>query len=127
MYVPIEVNSPITVKRNINIQKGLTNNFPEIVFEIHDCCRYFDLGDECTLSAAVTNSYLESVKFSGDLSLFNPHRGQILCKLNYEDFTETGINTLTVKCVCKDKTISFQTTIFVQSVSSGLADILGKD
>ena len=127
IYVPIDIKFPIDTKRSINIQKGITNNFPEIVFELHDCCRYFDLGDNCTLSAAVTNTDLESVRFSGELSIMNPHRGQILCKLNYQDFTEMGLNTLTVRCVCDNATVSFQTTVFVESILPNILECLGKD
>ena len=127
IYVPVDVRAPIKVKKSINIQKGITNNFPEIVFELHDCCKYFDLGDNCTLSAAVTNTDLESVKFSGGLSIMNPHRGQILCSLNYADFSETGINTLTVRCNTGTETVSFQTTVFVQSILPNILDCLGKD
>jgi hypothetical protein len=124
IYVPIDIRGPISVKKVINIQKGITNNYPEIVFELHSSHEYVDLGDFCELSAAVTNTDLQSVKFSGELDIMNPHRGQILCKLNYKDFSETGINTLTVLCNCADFTVSFQTTIFVQSVSSSLLDCL---
>jgi hypothetical protein len=123
-YVPVEINGPIAVKRNINIQKGLTNNFPEIVFELHDKHNYVDLGDFCELSAAVTNTDLETVSFSGDIYIMNPHRGQIICKLNYADFSETGLNTLTVLCKCDNFNISFQTTIFVQSINDGILSYL---
>lgn len=124
IYVPVDIRGPIDVKKSINIQSGITNNYPEIVFEIHSDYAYVDLGDDCMLSAAVTNTDLESVVFSGELSIMNPHRGQILCKLNYADFSETGINTLTVRCNCADFDISFQTTIFVQSVSKSVKEVL---
>ena len=123
IYVPLDVREPIKVKKSITIQKGLTNNFPEIVFELHDGCRYFDLGDNCLLYATVTNTDLETVSFSGDIYIMNPHRGQIICRLKYADFSETGINTLTVLCECGDFDYSFQTTIFVESVHE---DILSK-
>jgi hypothetical protein len=124
IYVPVDIRGPIAVKKSINIQSGLTNNFPEIVFELHSDYEYVDLGDDCQLSAAVTNFDLESVVFSGDLEIMNPHRGQILCKLNYNDFSNTGINTLTIRCACEDFDISFQTTVFVQSISNGLLNCL---
>jgi hypothetical protein len=124
IYVPVDIRGPIAVKKSINIQSGLTNNFPEIVFELHSDYEYVDLGDDCQLSAAVTNFDLESVVFSGDLEIMNPHRGQILCKLNYNDFSKTGINTLTIRCACEDFDISFQTTVFVQSISNGLLNCL---
>lgn len=124
IYVPVSVESPIAVKKNVYVQRGLTNNFPEIVFELHDCFGYFDLGDFCTVSAVVTNTDLESVKFSGDISVMNPHRGQIICKPVFRDFSETGINTLTIYCNCEEFDFSFQTTIFVQSVSDEILENL---
>ena len=124
IYVPVEMNSPIAVKKSINVQRGLTNNYPEIVFELHSDFNYIDLGDNCSITAAITNTDLQSVVFTGTLQILNPHRGQILCKLNYNDFSESGVNILTVRCVCDDFDISFQSSIFVQSVSSGLKDCL---
>lgn len=124
IYVPVEINDPIAVKKTINVQKGLTNNYPEIVFGLHEKHEYVDLGDNCSLTAAITNTDLESVVFSGTLQIMNPHRGQILCKLNYNDFSESGVNILTIRCTCDDFDISFQASIFVQSVSSGLRDCL---
>lgn len=124
IYIPVDIKEPIQVKKTINIQYGITNNYPEIVFELHSDHEYVDLGDNCVLSGAVTNTDLESVKFSGQLSIMNPHRGQILCTLNYKDFSETGINTLTIKCACDTFDISFQTTIFVESISENLLNCL---
>lgn len=124
IYVPVDIRGPIAVKKNINVQSGLTNNFPEIVFELHSDNEYVDLGDDCQLLAAITNFDLESTTFSGELKVLNPHRGQILCKPNYKDFSRTGLNTLTVLCTCSDFDISFQTTIFVQSISKDLLDCL---
>lgn len=117
IYIPVDVRAPIKVKKNITVQSGITNNFPEIVFELHDGCKYFDLGDNYVVTAAVTNTDKETVSFSGTLSVMNPHRGQILCQPVYQDFTMTGLNTLTVKCVSDENVISFQTTIYVQSIS----------
>lgn len=138
IYVPINVNNPTQSTPTINIQKGLTNNFPEILFELYTECpdrdtrgfyekKYFDLGDEITVYASVTNSYLESVVFTGELRILNPHRGQILCRLNYNDFTETGYNVLTVLCNTGSETVTFQKTIFVESISQSIKDILGKE
>ena len=124
IYVPVDVKAPIKVKKNITVQKGITNNFPEIVFELHDDCSYFDLNDDYTITAAVTNTDLETVSFSGTLRVLNPHRGQILCQPVYQDFSMSGLNTLTVKCVSDNITISFQTTIFVQSISDDLTNYL---
>ena len=124
IYVPIDIRSPISCKPTINIQKGLTNNFPEVVFELHDRCKYVDLGDNVTLYATITNTDLESVVFTGTLEILNPHRGQILCRLNYEDFSETGINTMTVFCVTEEESLSFQKTVFVQSINPTILDTL---
>ena len=128
IYVPIDARNPIAVKKEITVQRGVTNNFPQIVFELHDGCKYLDLGDNCTLSAAITKPhYDETVKFTGGLSIMNPHRGQILCSPSYSDFTEYGLNTLTVRCSCGDFDISFQTTIFVQSLADDVIECLGKE
>lgn len=124
IYVPVDVREPIVGKPSIRIQKGLTNNFPEIVFELHDKCKYFDLGDDVSLMAVITNTYEESVVFTGELSILNPHRGQILCRLNAKDFTRTGLNTLTILCTSQDFDISFQKTVFVESISDSILDIM---
>ena len=141
IYIPINIsNSPIYAGKTITVQKGLTNNFPEIVFELHDSPKliindsaddtshirhsYLDLGENCQLSASITNTDLETVKFTGTLNVLNASRGQILCVPVFKDFTRTGHNTLTVKCSCENYTVSFQTTIFVQSVGSGISDML---
>ena len=115
IYVPVDVNSPIQVKKNITVQGGLTNNFPEIVFELHDGKQYVDMGDNCTVSAVVENTDLGLCVFTGTLSIMNPHRGQILCRPVYKDFTMTGLNTLTITCHIDDVHIAFTTTIMVLS------------
>lgn len=124
IYVPVEIKAPIQVKKSITVQNGLTNNFPEIVFELHNGYKYLDLGDDCVLTAAITNTDLETNVFTGTLSIMNPHRGQILCQPVYKDFTMTGINTLTIRCNCGTFDVSFQTTIFVQSISEGILSYL---
>ena len=124
IYYPIDVNSPITTNKQLTVQSGTTNNFPEIVFELHDGKMYFDLGDDCVVSAAVTNTDQETVSFTGEISILNPHRGQILCQPVFKDFSMTGINVLTVLCDLGNKQISFQTTIFVQSLSENLKSYL---
>lgn len=124
VYVPVDVNSPIHVKKQITVQAGVTNNFPEIVFELHNGKLYFDLGDDCTVSAAVTNTKSETVSFTGKIKILNPHRGQILCTPTFNDFTMPNINVLTVLCDFGDRQISFQTTIFVQSLTKDLKDYL---
>jgi hypothetical protein len=124
IYFPIEILSPIQVNKQITVQKGLTNNFPEIVFELHQGKEYFDLGDECTFSVCITNTDLETESFTGTIRALNPHRGQILCQLAAKDFTMTGINTLTIVCDTGSETVSFQSTIFVQSISSMIIEKL---
>lgn len=114
IYVPVDVNSPIQVREHITVMGGLTNNFPEIVFELHGGKKYFDLGDNCVLCAVVENTDLELCLFTGTLELMNPHRGQILCKPVYKDFSMTGINTLTITCYTDSIQLAFKTTIFVQ-------------
>lgn len=123
IYAPIEVRSPIQIPKQIKVQLSATNNFPEIVFELHEGKQYFDLGDSCTLSAAITNTDLKSVEFTGTLNILNPHRGQIIVKPASKDFTMTGINTLTVFCHTGKETISFQTTIFVQSLTKSVIEL----
>lgn len=120
IYVPVDVNAPIQVSKHITVVGGLTNNFPEIVFELHDGKKYFDLGDNCVLYAVVENTDLELCLFTGTLELMNPHRGQILCKPVYKDFSMTGINTLTVTCYTDSIQLAFKTTIFVQSSFVGI-------
>lgn len=115
IYVPVDVNSPIQVSKHITVMSGLTNNFPEIVFELHDGKKYFDLGDNCVLYAVVETTDLGICLFTGTLELMNPHRGQILCRPVYRDFSMTGINTLTVTCYIDGSQLAFKTTIFVQS------------
>lgn len=120
IYIPIDMNIPIQTKTPINIQNNTTNNFPEIIFELHNGKYYFDLGDSCTLYATITNTDLGTVSFSGTLSIMNPHRGQIQCILNSKDFSETGVNTLTVIVDTGNIQYSFQQTIFVQSMQSNI-------
>lgn len=124
IYCPIEVKSPIQIPKEIKVQLGTTNNFPEIVFELHDGKQYFDLGDECTLSAAIINTDLESQRFTGTLRIINPHRGQILVLPSAKDFTMTGINTLTILCDTVEEQFTFQTTIYVQSLSKSVLEYL---
>ena len=141
IYVPINIdNSTIAVGRSVRVQKGLTNNFPDIIFELHESPKlisnvsdddtsrikhsYFDLGQNCQLSTCITNTDLETVKFTGTLEVLNASRGQIRCVPVFKDFTMTGLNTLTVKCACDNCTVSFQTTIYVQSISSDISEML---
>ena len=114
IYVPIDVKYPINVKKQVTVQYGLTSNFPEILFELHDDKMYFDLGDNCMVSAVVQNTRNETTLFTGSLQVKNPHRGQIVCRPVYRDFTMTGINTLTFMVLSDDIRFSFQTTIFVE-------------
>ena len=123
IYIPVDIKEPIVGKPNVRIQKGLTNNFPELIFELHDGCKYLDLGDTVSLYASITNTDLESSVFTGELRVLNPHRGQILCRLKYDDFTQTGLNTLTVFCNTGDFDVSFQKTIFVESVNESILKI----
>ena len=115
IYVPVDVNGPIQVSKHINVQGGLTNNFPEIVFELHDGKEYFDFGDDYVISAVVENTDLGLCLFTGTLEVTNPHRGRILCRPSFVDFTMSGINTLTIMCYIGNIRYSFQTTVFVQS------------
>ena len=120
IYCPIDVKAPIQIPGQIKVQLGTTNNFPDIIFELHSGRLFFDLGDDCTLSAYITNTDLESVEFTGELKVLNPHRGQILVQPVAKDFTMTGINTLTVICDTTKEQFTFQTTIFVQSLSKSI-------
>lgn len=120
IYVPVDVNSPIQVKKNITVLGGLTNNFPEIIFELHDGKEYVDFGHDCVITAVVENTDLGICLFTGTLEIMNPHRGQILCRPVFRDFSMTGINTLTVMCYIDSVRIAFKTTIFVQSSFVGL-------
>lgn len=124
IYIPIDVKYPINTKKDIKVQIGTTNNLPEILFELHDCCDYFDLGDTYSVSAAITNTYNKTTKATGQLTVTNPHRGQIIFQPSVSDFTETGIHTITVKCNRSSDAVSFQTTIFVQSVSDDVLSCL---
>jgi hypothetical protein len=120
IYVPVDVNSPIQVSKHITVMGGLTNNFPEIVFELHDGKKYYDFKHNCIVTAVVENPDLGICLFTGKLEIMNPHRGQILCVPVFRDFSMTGLNTLTVMCYIDDVRIAFKTTIFVQSSFVGL-------
>ena len=124
VYCPIEVRAPIQIPNQIKVQLNTTNNFPDIIFELHEGKEYFDLGDSCTIFATITNTDLETNQFTGTLRILNPHRGQILVQPSVKDFTMTGINTLTVICETGNETISFQSTIFVQSLSKSVIEFL---
>ncbi len=115
IYYPIDVKRPVNTSKMIEVQYGLTSNFPEIVFELHDGKKYFDLGDNCIVSAVVQNTDLETYIFTGTLEVMNPHRGQILCRPNSKDFTMTGINTVTFRVYVDSIRFSFQVTIFVEA------------
>ena len=115
IYVPVDVNSPIQVSKHITVMGGLTNNFPDIVFELHDGKKYYDFKHSCIVTAVVENPDLGICLFTGKLEIMNPHRGQILCVPVFRDFSMTGLNTLTVMCYIDDVRIAFKTTIFVQS------------
>ena len=122
IYIPIDIEKNLTSTCNkIVIQNGITNNMPEIVFELHrKPCKYFDIGDSYGLHCYVTNTDQESVEFSGDISVLNPHRGQIMIKPDAKDFTLPGINTLTVVCETENETVSFQATVFVNSTNPSI-------
>jgi hypothetical protein len=122
IYVPIDIRYPLCNLGGISAQFGITNNFPDIVVELHQGRNYFDIGDDYTIGGAVTNTDLETTVFSGDISVMNPHRGQIKISPVANDFTMTGINTLTFKISTGSEIVSFQITIFVQSISSGILD-----
>lgn len=125
IYVPIDVNAPISTTNQINVQKGLTNKYPDIIIELHDGKKYFDLTDKCIISAAVTNTDLKTISFYGDIKIVNPHRGQIRLTPGASAFTMSGINTITVLCITATRSVSFQFTAFVQSISDDLYDVLG--
>jgi hypothetical protein len=127
IYVPVDVRYPIVCgKPTISVQHGLTNNMPEIVFQVFDKCKFVDFGDEVELAAAVTNTEMESVLFTGELEVLNPHRGQILVRLAEKDFTMAGMNILTIRVHCKDFDFSFQKTIYVESINENLLNLLVK-
>ena len=114
IYYPIDVKRPVNTKKLLEMQYGLTSNFPEIVFELHDGKKYFDLGDNCIVSAVVQNTDLETYVFTGTLEVMNPHRGQILCKPVARDFSMTGINTITFMVYVDSVRFSFQVTVFIE-------------
>ena len=126
IYVPVNIESGlIRIKDKISIQYGLTNSYPEIVFELHKSCGdYFDIGDSYTVSAYITNTCLESKEITGDISVMNPHRGQIVFKPSSSDFTMTGLNTITVICELDTSTVSFQSTIFVDTISKSVLELI---
>lgn len=122
IYLPIDIRSPIKTSDAIQVQFGLTNNFPEVIIELHEGKLYFDIGDEPTVSATVTNTDLETTVFTGPISVLNPHRGQLLVQPVAKDFTMTGINTVTFKIGMESEIISFQITMFVHSISNGILE-----
>lgn len=124
IYIPIDVRSPIRGNSSIQVQLGITNNFPEFVIELHEGKLYFDLGDECTVGATITNTDLETTVYTGTIDIMNPHRGQLICRPASKDFTMTGVNTLTFKLNTGTEILSFQITVFVQSISNGILDSL---
>ena len=125
IYIPVDINSPISVKQRANIQKGLTNKYPDLIVELHDGPKYFDLTDKCIISAAVTNSDLKTISFYGEIKILNPHRGQIRLTPGASAFILSGINTITVLCITATRSVSFQFTVFVEPISEELYDILG--
>ena len=128
IYVPVNIESGIvSIKDKLTVQYGLTNNYPEIVFEMHKRCGdYYDIGDLYSVSAYVTNTDLVSTEFSGDIEVLNPHRGQIMLRPKSTDFTMTGLNTITVICVSGNTTVSFQSTIYVDTISKSVLELVTK-
>lgn len=124
IYVPIDIRYPVCADKNITVQFGLTNNYPEIIVELHAGKLYFDLGDVVAVNGTVTNTDLETTIFSGAISVLNPHRGQLLIQPVARDFTMSGINTMTFKVVTESEVVSFQIPISVQSISNGILDII---
>ena len=126
IYVPIDVRCPLATV-GATAQFGLTNNFPDIIVELHEGKRYFDLTDDYSISGYVTNTELETNVFTGEVRVMNPHRGQIIISPVAKDFTMTGINTLTFKVAVGQKIISFQLTLYVQSISTGILKSLDEE
>lgn len=121
VYVPIDVNGPIKTGKPINVQIGYTNSIPQILVELHDKHEYLDLGDNCSITADITNTDLVITDFTGTITVKNPHRGQLSILLNKEDFSMTGINTLTVVCGCENYTYSFQLPVYVQTITKNIS------
>jgi hypothetical protein len=120
IYCPINLRGPIATKKPIYFQNYTFDNYPDIIVELHDNKYYIDLGDNCYVAAAVTNTDLMTTLFTGNIKILNPHRGQIRFSPSPDDFLETGINTITVRCFTDSQSFSFQFTVFVQSLSSNL-------
>lgn len=126
IYYPIYMDGPIRTKKTIYLQDYTFTNYPDIIIELHDKRGYVDLGDSYYISAAVTNTDMEIRSFTGMINVLNPHRGQIKMTPFASDFSMTGINTITVRCFSNLYSFSFQFTVFVESLSSSLAEILNK-
>lgn len=124
IYYPIYLEEPIATKKTIYLQDYTFTNYPDIIIELHRQRGYVDLGDNYYISAAVTNADLEVRSFTGMINVLNPHRGQIKITPFASDFSMTGINTITVRCYSNLYSFSFQFTVFVESISSNLAEIL---
>lgn len=124
IYVPIDINSPINTTNKIILQKGLTNKYPDIILELHDDKHYFDLTDSHAISSAVTDTDLKTIPFYGDITIVNPHRGQIQLTPEANAFIMSGINTITVLCTTETRTVSVQFTVFVDSISNDLYEVL---
>lgn len=120
IYVPIDIRSPIKTDTGIQAQFGLTSFVPDIIVELHEGKLYYDIQDDAVITGTVTNTDLETTVFTGPVSIINPHRGQMLIQLVPNDFTMTGINTLTFKIMMDSKILSFQITVFIESISEGI-------
>lgn len=126
IYYPIYLEGPIATRKHINLQNNTYDHYPDIIIELHDKYGFIDLGDRCTVSAAVTNTDIKSVPWSGTIKIVNPHRGQICLSPVANDFTMTGINTVSVECLTPSSGFSFQFTVYVQSLSKHLADVIAE-
>lgn len=124
IYCPINLRNPISTKKSIYFQNYTFDNYPDIIVELHDNKYYIDLGDECHVAAAVTNTDLVTTFFTGNIKIINPHRGQIRFSPSPDDFLMTGINTITVRCFTSTQSFSFQFTVFVESLSNKLYQYL---
>lgn len=120
IYVPIDIRSPIKTDTGIQAQFGLTSLVPDIIVELHEGKLYYDIQDDAVITGTVTNTDLETTVFTGPVSIINPHRGQMLIQLVPNDFIMTGINTLTFKIMMGSKILSFQITVFIESISEGI-------
>lgn len=126
IYYPIYLEGPIASKKQINLQNITYDHYPDIIIELHDNQGFVDLGDQCVIGAAVTNTDLASVPWHGTIRIINPHRGQICFSPVANDFTMTGINTISVECLTPKTAFSFQFTVYVQSLSKSLADAMAE-